>query len=988
MKAPAFPPNEAARLAALRDLEILDTPPEERFDRITRIAQRHFGVQMALVSLVDAGRQWFKSRQGLDASETPRDISFCGHAILGDDVFHVSDARNDSRFADNPLVCGGPEIRFYAAAPLRAPGGERVGTLCIIDRAPRKLDAEDLAMLRDLRDLAEAELGQAELREAGMQTRAAQNRLRAVIDTVVDGIITIDSRGIMHTYNPAAERIFGYAAAEAVGRNVSMLMPEPYHGAHDGYLHNYVTTGQRKIIGIGREVTGRRKDGSTFPMDLAVSEMQIKGERMFTGIVRDITERKEAELALRESQAKLSGLYELSPLGIALAGMNGGFLEFNEAFRAICGYPAEELKNLDYWTLTPKEYEEQEAAQLESLGKTGRYGPYEKTYRRKDGRLIPIRLNGILVEDQAGQPHIWSIVEDITDSKQAEQELIAASNAAALANRAKDAFLATMSHEIRTPLAGLLGMLELLSLSPLNSEQAETLATARDSGTSLLRIVNDILDWSKIEEGKLELAPQATSLAQLAAGVANTYSHVASGNSVMLLQQVDARISPALLVDALRLAQVLNNFVSNAIKFSHGGRVELRAELIESLGGAERVRFSVKDTGIGIDAEAQQRLFQIYNQGGADTARMYGGTGLGLAICRRLADLLDARIEVQSAPGRGSTFSITLTLALAEAAPAENRDLFQHTVPLKLPAARRAKGGERDLLADTIPLTVPAAQSAAATPAQASATATATAGAPLVLVVDDHPINRRLLALQLELLGFRARTAEHGQAGLALWRDERYALVMTDCHMPVMDGYALARAIREIEAAEAREHTPIFAWTANALPDEIENCRAAGMDELLVKPADLAQLKQALARWLPLPAQSTPQSGGAPAAPAGQKPAVDVSVLESLVGDDAAVVREFLQDFRESTAAIVASLPSALLQGRAKDAAAAAHKLKSSARSVGAFKLGDLCNEIERVGNGGDSQSLADLLPGFEQELLAVEQYLNSYMTCPKSTRR
>ncbi|TAN71849.1 MAG: PAS domain S-box protein, partial [Gallionella sp.] len=338
-------------------------------------------------------------------------------------------------------------------------------------------------------------------RLAYVQEHDSATHIRTILDTVMDGIITIDDHGIVETINPAAERIFGYAAANVIGQNVNMLMPEPHRSQHDGYLERYRATGKACVLGTsGREVAGQRKDGSVFPLELAVNEMWLGNQRHFAGMVRDITGRKQAEELLYQAKEK-----------------------------------------------------------------------------------------------------------------------------AEYANRAKDSFLATMSHEIRTPLSGLLGMLELLSLSPLNGEQRETLQTARDSGKSMLRILSDILDWSKIEEGKLQLATRATSISQLVAGVASTYARVASANSVVLSRHIDTRLSPAHIVDPLRLSQVLNNFVSNALKFTHKGTVDIRAELLARHDGIEQVRFSVRDTGIGINKAQQSRLFQHYEQASAETARMYGG---------------------------------------------------------------------------------------------------------------------------------------------------------------------------------------------------------------------------------------------------------------------------------------------------------------------------------------------------------------------------
>lgn len=420
----------------------------------------------------------------------------------------------------------------------------------------------------------------------------------------------------------------------------------------------------------------------------------------------------------------------------------------------------------------------------------------------------------------------------------------------AAANRAKDSFLATMSHEIRTPLTGMLGMLELLSLTSLDGEQRETLDAAWDSGRGLLRIVSDILDWSKIEEGKLELAPRPTSIEQLLKDVVNAYSRVASAKSLMLWQHTDSRFNSAYIVDPLRLSQVLNNFVSNAIKFTQAGEIEVRAELLENLDSGDRICFSVKDTGDGIAKDVQEQLFQRYRQGSADTARMYGGTGLGLSICKRLADMMDGQVDLKSEPGHGSVFSITLTLPIS--------GLPSETVKSIYPEVKQR---------DVQPLFLDSSIS------------------PLVLAVDDHPINRDLLARQIRLLGLRTETAENGKVALDMWQKGGYDLIITDCHMPEMDGYALAREVRKSEVSASIPRIPVIAWTANALAEESNRCREAGMDDLLVKPADMKQLRNVLAKWLDLSTNNQITDS-----------TIDRNVLNEIVKDEGAQ-RQLLNEF-------------------------------------------------------------------------------------------
>lgn len=467
----------------------------------------------------------------------------------------------------------------------------------------------------------------------------------------------------------------------------------------------------------------------------------------------------------------------------------------------------------------------------------------------------------------------------------------------------------------------MLGMLELLSLTQLDNEQFTTLDAARNSGRSLLRIVSDILDWSKIEEGKLELSPRSTSIAQLLQEVVNTYSQVASTKSLRLWQHADMRLRSAYIVDPLRLSQILNNFVSNAIKFTQHGEVELRAEFLDRFDSGDRIRFSVRDTGIGLAKNVQDRLFQRYQQESADTARLYGGTGLGLAICRRLAEMMDGVIELKSEQGLGSIFSITLTLPVS-GAPVEALQTSHPDVEPR--AVKPLFHGSMD--------------------------------APLVLAVDDHPTNRNLLARQVKILGLQAETAENGEVALSMWRDGRFALIITDCHMPEMDGYKLSQAIRKVEAEEARFRTPIIAWTANALADESGRCQATGMDDLLVKPTDMTQLRKTLAKWLSIPETDSNQAthsqqhdmdSGQIAAP------IDSSVLNMVVMDNTERA-QLLKDFFSHICADYAKLIEMLESDDCTHVEDTAHRMKGSSRMVGAKYLATACEGIERVARNGN----------------------------------
>lgn len=743
-------------------------------------------------------------------------------------------------------------------------------------------------------------------------------RLQAVLDTVVDGIIIIDMRGNIETFNQSAERIFGYAAAEVIGQNINMLMPEPYHSQHDGYLERYHTTGEAHILDGILELLGRRKNGGTFPMELAVSKIALGHEPHFTGIVRDISVRKQAELQQAKSRKELADFKAaLDEHAIVATTDADGFITYaNDKFCSISKYAREELLGQNHRIINSLHHPKVFFTEMWETISNGHIWKNEIKNRAKDGSFYWVDTTIIPLLGENGQPVQYiAIRADITARKQAEQALVSARDMADAANRAKDSFLATMSHEIRTPLGGMMGMLELLGYTPLNDDQRETLQAARDSGQSLLRIVNDILDWSKIEAGQLGISPQATSLTQLVTGVVNTYARVASANSLILEQYVDTRLSSAHIVDPLRLGQVLNNFVSNALKFTRKGGVKVRAELLCLQDGVERVRFSVTDTGAGIDKEVQKRLFQNYSQESADTARMYGGTGLGLAICRKLADLLDGQIDLETAPGLGSTFSITLDLPVTVTAAIQ---MLESPSVIEIPI-------------------------------HALEQSVVKADAPTVLVVDDHPVNRKLLVIQLGLLGLRGEPAENGEKALAMWRNGQFDLIITDCHMPKMDGYELAQTIRKIELDHVRPRTPIFAWTANALAGELERCRSVGMDEMLVKPANLLILQETLSRW---------GLGATASVRAGHEESddvvsiIDLKVLDEL-SDNPVVKAEVLLDFMAQTRSDCADLQVALEAHDLPASQRLAHRMKGASRMVGAHELASACEAIEQAARQG-----------------------------------
>jgi PAS domain S-box-containing protein len=515
---------------------------------------------------------------------------------------------------------------------------------------------------------------------------------------------------------------------------------------------------------------------------------------------------------------------------------------------------------------------------------------------RKGGGSFPVEV--AITVTQAGDERVFTAhVRDITERKEAEEALRKSHDAARAGSEAKSAFVATMSHEIRTPMNAIIGMLELLSYSRLSGDQRDMLDTARESSRSLLSLIDDILDFSKIEVGKLELHPEPSSVRKVVEAVSSTFKHVASGKGLLFTQRIDQALFAAHLIDPSRLRQVLSNLVSNAIKFTESGSVTLEVKVVETLDARQTLRFMVQDSGIGMNSRTQQRIFEPFQQGESNTSRRFGGTGLGLAISRQLVALMGGTIEVASAEGVGTRVIVTLKAAEGSPARVENAES-------KAPPAALRTGTK-------------------------------------LLVVDDHPVNLAMLQRQLKVLGLEADTATHGAEALAKWRRERHGLVITDVQMPGMDGYAVARAIRSEQGAAK---PTILAFTANTHREALEQCTAAGMDDYLTKPTELATLREKLARWL-----------GADAglrAPALEN-AIDRQRILDLVGGPSGLAT-VLQTVARSARRDIEGLQSAM---NAKDAAAiraAAHRIKGTALNLGANRLAVAAARAEQAPDGVD----------------------------------
>jgi PAS domain S-box-containing protein len=936
-----------------------------------------------------------------------------------------------------------------------------------------------------IRDITERKQAEAALMEAKDEAESASKIARTTLENMGQGIMMTDSDLNLLVYNDRLLNSLGLTREQAENcQTFDDLVRLNYKPDDPGFKRSMelAKSGKKKVY------EAVQPDGKT----IEVRQNPIADG----GLVRtytDITERKQAEENLRESQQRLSS---------AIENISDGFVLFDSDDRLI-------LCNSKYRRMYPNSRDLIiPGAKFEDIIKGGaERGEFPDAIGRIDewvSEQIQIRHQSTLTFEMPLVGDRWirgydkklsdgmrvGIRIDITELKQAK-------DTAEAATEAKATFLASMSHEIRTPMNGVIGMVDLLRQTELKGEQKQMLQTISDSGQSLLTIINDILDFSKIEAGKMDLEAIPLSLTDVVEGSAQTIAANATKKGLRLITYVDPELPQFITGDPVRIRQIIINLGGNAIKFTEEGQVVIRAERVgDDEDDKVTIRFSVIDQGIGISEEGQGKLFQAFSQAEASTTRQFGGTGLGLTICKSLTEMMGGEIGVKSQLGEGSEFYAILPFSRSDKQVQEDkvrnlaglRILLISSNSTEEAILRRyleywraevtssdalstcldqcmaAKGEDKPYdivvigpqwpreeqfdmrervtthemlttqstlsdtrficllkgkrrrerldLPDSVCLDVDPLRRAAFLSAVAVAVGRAspevhyeeevedlkaTVKAPtvdealaqgtLILVAEDNPTNRDVIGRQLKLLGYACEMAEDGELALAAWRDKHYGVLLTDCHMPNMDGFELTDAIRNDEK-DSDTRAPIIAITANALQGEAERCLAAGMDDYLSKPIDMKDLRQALRKWMPqakteMSRSEDPEDDIATTAKTiavkeetGDGP-INEQTLKDMFGDDPEMFKEILNDFVPPSQQIIKEIQNGWKEHSAEAVKQAAHKLKSSAGSIGATELADVCRSLETAGKEEDWELIDERVPNLNQLMVDVESYIN-----------
>ena len=773
------------------------------------------------------------------------------------------------------------------------------------------------SQLLEIVDNIGKQLGRVEERQrANDEIKASEEKLRALTETAVDSIISVDSDGNIIYFNSGAENAFGYTSEEITGENFNKILPKQMYYSGKAGMEIFTASKEVYVLGKTTELIGRKKNGGLFPVELTLSTWQAKGETFFTGVMRDITERKDKDAEL----LKLSAVASYTNNAVVITDKTGKIEWVNDGFTRLSGYTLTEIQ---------EKYDTHESQFIDAktfrLIEKNRPVSYEiKSYTKKGDEYWVLATLTPILDDTGKLQKIIVIDSDITRQKATEEALRKAKQLAEDSEKAKELFLANMSHEIRTPMNAIIGFTRLLKDAQLTAEQKDWLKTIENSGENLLVIINDILDFSKIEAGKIEFEESEINIASIVQATCAMLELKSQNKGIDLLLSIDSHIPDLVLGDSVRLTQALINLLSNGIKFTDKGSVTCNVSLINESRDNVEVRFDVIDTGIGIPQDKLGMIFDSFSQVSVSTTRKYGGTGLGLTITRKIIEQQGGKISVKSVLNEGSCFSFTLKFHKTESVSVSN---LENTQISHFDSASNLK----------------------------------------LLLVEDNIVNQKLAQAFFNKWGIVADLADNGLIALKLLEKTNYDLILMDLQMPEMDGYEATRHIRQNELTK---HIPIIAMTAHALKGEVEKCMKIGMNDYISKPfaptellskiIKYTQSKQVEAR--PIEQKSAEQK------PVETTPEFNLDYIKELSGNSDEFLHDIISLFLKDTPAQLQNIENAFKENDWTRLKLAAHKLKSS---IGMFGVVDCAKQLSTIEDYAGHLTNLEKVPALVESVLA-----------------